>query len=323
MSALDADFAALLDGALDDAAITDFLIRSMDLMHDADALAVGARALQARMIPVEAPPGAIDVCGTGGDGAHTLNISTAVGFVVAGAGVPVAKHGNRAMSSKSGAADVLEALSVRLDADVATLETALRQANIAFLFAQRHHPAMRHVAGPRKALGKRTIFNVLGPLANPAGVRRQLLGVFDAALAEPIARALIALGGERAIAVHGFGGLDELSGEGDNHMIVGRAGHVEAQTVRIVDAGLRPVTNASLRGGDASHNAAALRALLSGDSPNTDYSEIVVFNAAAALLAAGSVSSLHEGAQLARDSLASGAGTRALEALIEITRSAA
>ena len=170
--------ARVMDGAATAEEIRGLLEESIPLMSDPAALVIGARALRARMIPVAAPEGAIDVCGTGGDGAHTLNISTAVAFVVAGAGVPVAKHGNRAMSSRSGAADVLEALGVTLTGDANVLERALRDANIAFLFAQHHHTAMRHVAEARRALGKRTLFNLLGPLANPAGVKRQLVGVF-------------------------------------------------------------------------------------------------------------------------------------------------
>jgi anthranilate phosphoribosyltransferase len=211
MSDLAADFARILDGETSFEETKAFLVRSIDLMGDAAALAAGAQALRERMIAVSAPAGAIDVCGTGGDGAHTLNISTAVAFVVAGAGVPVAKHGNRAMSSKSGAADVLEALGVKLTGHVPTLERCLREAGVAFLFAQNHHPAMRHVAAARRELGVRTIFNLLGPLANPARVKRQLVGVFSADYLAPIAAALRAIGGERAIVVHGAGGLDELS----------------------------------------------------------------------------------------------------------------
>lgn len=220
MTALDADFARILDGAASHEEILDFLARSVERMSDAVALAAGARAMRARMLPIEAPDGAIDVCGTGGDGAHTLNISTAVAFVVAGAGVPVAKHGNRAMSSRSGAADVLEALGVKLTGDVQTLQRALREANVAFLFAQNHHPALRHVAAARRDFGKRTIFNLLGPLCNPAGVRRQLIGVFAPEFVEPVAKALQILGAEKAFVVHGAGGLDEFSATGPNYFAI-------------------------------------------------------------------------------------------------------
>ncbi|MEJ0024365.1 MAG: anthranilate phosphoribosyltransferase [Alphaproteobacteria bacterium] len=208
---LDRIFAIVMDGAAPADQIKPFLLATIPLMSDPRALAAGARALRARMLPVSAPVNAIDVCGTGGDGAHTLNISTAVTFVVAGSGVPVAKHGNRAMSSKSGAADVLEALGVKLTADNAVLERGLREANVAFLFAQNHHPAMRHVGPARREIGKRTIFNLLGPLSNPASVRRQLVGVFSRDFVTPMAEALNLLGAEKASIVHGAGGLDELS----------------------------------------------------------------------------------------------------------------
>jgi anthranilate phosphoribosyltransferase len=223
---IDGAFDDIMDGAAAHEDIKQFLALTMPLMSHAPLIAAGARALRSRMVRITAPANAIDVCGTGGDGAHTLNISTAVAFVVAGCGVPVAKHGNRAMSSKSGAADVLEALGVKLTNDIPTLERALREANVAFLFAQNHHPAMRHVALARREIGKRTIFNLLGPLSNPAGVKRQLVGVFSADFLEPVANALRELGCEKAWAVHGAGGLDELSAQ-----------HRDANNVAILDNG--------------------------------------------------------------------------------------
>jgi anthranilate phosphoribosyltransferase len=313
MSTLEQDFAHILDGAASQQGIMDFLARSVELMGDPGALAAGARAMRQRMIKVKAPAGAVDVCGTGGDGAHTLNISTAVAFVVAGCGVPVAKHGNRAMSSKSGAADVLECLGVKLTPDSATLGRCLREAKVAFLFAQNHHAALVHVAAARREFGRRTIFNLLGPLANPAGVRRQLVGVFSPDFVEPVAHALLELGCERALVVHGAGGMDELSATRPNMVATLAAGKVSvsyADTSGKVDEGLH--------GGDVHANAHALEALLEGGG-RTAYRQAVLVNAAAALQVAG-----FEGDAGARAtaSLDSGAAKRALAQLVAITSAA-
>lgn len=330
---IDAAFATIMDGEASHDEIKRFLTLTVPHMRDPAWIAGGARAMRGRMLRIEAPAGAIDVCGTGGDGAHTLNISTAVAFVVAGCGAPVAKHGNRAMSSKSGAADVLEALGVKLTGDAPTLERALREARVAFLFAQNHHPAMRYVAAPRRELGHRTIFNLLGPLSNPAGVKRQLVGVFSADYVEPIAAALKQLGAEQAVVVHGAGGIDELTfvdTNGDNRAVFLSA-----------DGGLRPLHNidvralsrefdvppnpsAALRGGDAAYNAAALRRLLQGGMTGSAYEATVLLNATAALVAAGAISAEAElvGWRMARDSIANGSALQALDRLIEITRSA-
>lgn len=313
MNALDADFARILDGAASHEEIVDFFARSVDHMGDPEALAAGAQAMRARMLRVNAPDGAIDVCGTGGDGAHTLNISTAVAFVVAGAGVPVAKHGNRAMSSKSGAADVLEALGVKLTGDAPTLERALREANIAFLFAQNHHPALRHVASARRAFGKRTIFNLLGPLSNPAGVKRQLVGVFAPEFVEPVAKALHLLGSERAFVVHGAGGIDEVSATGANFIAV-----LTHQGVNVHAADTTGAVEDGLHGGDASANAHALTALLDGGG-RAAYRQAVLANAAIALQMAGFGP---EGEQRASASLESGAAKLMLEKLIAVTKDA-
>jgi anthranilate phosphoribosyltransferase len=321
LSALDAEFAAILDGAAEAADIAAFLSRTLPLMADPEALAAGARALRSRMIKVAAPANAIDVCGTGGDAASTLNISTAVALVVAGCGVPVAKHGNRAMSSACGAADVLEALGVKLTADVAALERCLGEANVAFLFAQHHHPAMRHVAAARRAFGQRTIFNLLGPLSNPAGVKRQLLGVFAAEFVQPMADALRLLGAERAWVIHGAGGLDELAAAESNLVVELDRGATRAQAIAFVGHDAFDHVSA-LRGGGAEGNARALRALLAGASENECYRQAVELNAAAALVAAGAASELGEAALLARESLDCGAALDALDALIAISRSA-
>jgi anthranilate phosphoribosyltransferase len=321
-AALEVAFGEIVEGAATPAQIGAFLTAMLPHMTDPEALAAGARALRTRMIAVEAPDGAIDVCGTGGDGAHTLNISTAVALVVAGCGVPVAKHGNRAMSSKSGAADVLEALGDRLSADPATLARCLAEANVAFLFAQNHHPAMRNVAAPRRELAFRTIFNLLGPLSNPAGVTRQLVGVFAGAYVEPVAEALRLLGADHAWVVHGAGGLDELSCAGANKVGTAARGAPRTISVNAQDAGLPTADNAGVLGGSVTENAAALRRLLDEDAEGTAYASFVQFNAAAALLIAGRASTLAEGAEMARESLQSGRARDALDRLITITQAA-
>jgi anthranilate phosphoribosyltransferase len=321
MSDLNAEFAAILDGETSPEETKDFLTRSVALMSDPAALAAGARALRARMTPVAAPPGAMDVCGTGGDGAHTLNISTAAAFVLAGAGAPIAKHGNRAMSSKCGTADVLEALGVKLTGDAATLERCLTEANIAFLFAQNHHPAMRHVAQARRELGFRTIFNLLGPLANPAGVKRQLLGVFAAECTEPMARALVELGAEYAWVLHGAGGLDELAVDDGNVVVEVENGAVRSHRLDLRDEDGDHSIDA-LRGGDAEENAQALTALLEGESANSAYRDAVLLNAAAALLVGGHVPDLQEGWRRAQESLDGRAARAALNTLVALTREA-
>ncbi|MGE0742243.1 MAG: anthranilate phosphoribosyltransferase [Hyphomonadaceae bacterium] len=321
-SEVDAILAQIMDGQTQHDDVVRFLRLSIPYMAYPAWIAAGARALRARMLRVEAPAGAIDVCGTGGDGAHTLNISSAVAFVVAGCGVPVAKHGNRAMSSKSGAADVLEALGVKLTADTPTLERCLREAGVAFLFAQNHHPAMRHVAQARRELGQRSLFNLLGPLSNPAGVSKQLVGVFSADFVLPVAEALKTLEAERAWIVHGFGGLDELSGEGVNEVAELRGGRIRTLRIAAADAFLSQAPNLGLRGGDAGENASALRKLLSGDARGSDYAEVVQLNAAAALVAAGAATQLGEAARMASDSLHGGRALEALQALIDVSRSA-
>lgn len=317
-SDIDGAFAEIMDGAAAHEDIKQFLALTTPLMSHAPLIAAGARALRSRMVRVTAPEGAIDVCGTGGDGAHTLNISTAVAFVVAGCGVPVAKHGNRAMSSKSGAADVLEALGVRLTADLPTLERALREARVAFLFAQNHHPAMRHVALARRELGKRTIFNLLGPLSNPAGVTRQLMGVFSADFLEPVAGALKELGCEKAWVVHGAGGLDELSAQ---HREANNVAVLDRGAVTMVRASVSAEINPDIRGGAAAENAEELRELLAGRG-RPGHRAAVVLNAAGALVVAGKAVDVVEAWPMAEQSLDSGAARGALETLVDVTRSA-
>ncbi len=289
------------------------LLMAMRVRGETVAELTGAtRALRARMLAVEAPAEAIDVCGTGGDGAGTLNVSTAVTFVMAGCGVPVAKHGNRALSSRAGGADVLAALGVNVDVPLERLPGVLRAAGCAFLFAPRHHAALRHAAGPRVELGTRTIFNLLGPMANPARVTRQLTGVFDPAWARPMAETLQRLGTTACWVVHGSG-LDELTVAGDNQVAALADGVIRVFTVTAADAGLPAAPVSAIQGGDAALNAAALGALLRGATGA--YRDTVLLNAAAALIVAGAVGGLRDGVAVAARALDDGAALAALEAL--------
>lgn len=306
-SPLDAQAAArafdlLFDADLPEADIAAFLVTMARRGETAIEIAAAAQAMRARMIPVTAPAGAIDVCGTGGDGHHTLNVSTAVSLVVAAAGVPVAKHGNRAASSKAGAADTLEALGLDLDRAAASAEKTLAEIGICFLFAQNYHPALKRLGPIRKAIGERTIFNLMGPLANPAGVRRQLVGIARPAYVPIYAQALAELGVDRAMIVSGDEGLDELSLAGGND-IAEVAGHgvVAMHRLSAADLGLSTAPVDAIRGGDAAHNAAALRALLLGE-PGA-YRDAVLLNAAAALVVADAVADLKEGVEEAAETI--------------------
>jgi anthranilate phosphoribosyltransferase len=313
-------FGQLLSGRASEDEIQAFLI-ALSARKPTTAEFVGAvMALKAQMRGIAAPPMAIDLCGTGGDGLGTLNISTAVSFVVAGAGVPVAKHGNRSMSSKSGAADILEALGVKIDLVPEAAERTLREIGIVFLFAQTHHPAMRHVAKARQAIGKRTIFNLLGPLANPAGVKRQLVGVFAKEWLEPYAEALRALGCERAMVVHGRDGLDELTTTDITYAAILEDGAITQTEIAPEDAGLKRSSLEALKGGGAAENAQALRVLLQGEK--SAYRDIVVLNAAAALMVAGRANDIMAGAALAQELLDSGAARNKLEQLVKVSNSA-
>jgi anthranilate phosphoribosyltransferase len=289
------------------------LLMAMRVRGETVAEIAGAvRAMRARMTAIEAPDGAIDVCGTGGDNAGTLNVSTADTFVLAGAGVPVAKHGNRALSSRTGGADVLAALGVNVDAPMERLPAILRTANCVFLFAPRHHAAMRHAGPVRTELGTRTIFNLLGPLSNPAGVKRQLIGVFTPHFARPIAESLARLGSEKVWVVHGQG-LDELTLAGENQVVALQDGTVRDFTVTPEDAGLQRAPIAAIKGGDAEVNAAAISALL--DGVQGPYRDTVLLNAAAALIVAGRAETLREGVAIAARAIDTGAARAALDAL--------
>jgi anthranilate phosphoribosyltransferase len=283
----------------------------------ADELAGGAKVLRAKVQRVHAPDGAIDIVGTGGDHHGTYNVSSCSAFVVAGAGVPVAKHGNRAFTSKSGAADVLGALGVNLDLPIETLEKAIMVAGVCFLMAPRHHSAMRNVAGPRVELAPtRTIFNLLGPMSNPALVKRQLVGVFDRRWLKPVAEALGRLGLERALVVHGQDGMDELTTTTTSWAASLEDGKVTEIEIAPEQAGVQRATMAALKGGDAAHNADAIRAVLAGR--RDAFRDIVVLNSAAALMVAGKAQDLKQGAEMATASIDSGKAKKALDTLVRI-----
>jgi anthranilate phosphoribosyltransferase len=311
-------FERLMTGEATQAQMGAFLMALAMRGETIDEIVGAVRTMRSRMECVQAPAGAVDCCGTGGDGAHTLNISTAAAFVVAGAGVPVAKHGNRAASSKSGAADVLEALGVRLDAPLAAIENSLAAHKIAFLMATRHHPAMRHVAPTRAELAVRTLFNLTGPLANPAGVKRQLLGVPLPEKQQVLADVLQRLGSEAFWIVHGDGGLDELSLSGPSRVVALEAGVRSEFSVTPADADLPEAPIEAVRGGDAAYNAHALRQLLAGQ--HGAYRDIVLLNAAATLVVAGAATSLRDAAAMATASIDEGRARRALDGLVQATQ---
>jgi anthranilate phosphoribosyltransferase/anthranilate synthase/phosphoribosyltransferase len=312
----EAAFGIIMDGQATPAQIGGLLMAMRARGETVAELTGAVTAMRARMTRITAPEGAIDVCGTGGDGAASLNISTAVTFVLAGCGVPVAKHGNRALSSRSGAADVLMALGVNIEPPMDKLSAILTEVGCVFLFAPRHHPALRHAAPVRVELGTRTIFNLTGPMANPAGVKRQLVGVYDPVWARPVAETLRDLGTEAAWVVHG-GGLDELILDGENHVVALQDGVIREFTVTAADAGLCPAPVAALKGGDAAENAAALRALLEG-TPGA-YRDTVLLNAAAALVVAGTAQTLPQGVAMAAQAVDNGAALAVLEKLKHVS----
>jgi anthranilate phosphoribosyltransferase len=311
-------FDLIMSGLATDAQIAALLMGMRVRGETVEEIAGAASALRTRAIPVHAPEGAIDTCGTGGDAKGTHNISTCAAFVVAGAGVPVAKHGNRSISSRSGSADVLTALGVNIDCAPETIAGCIAACGLGFLFAPAHHAAMRHVAKVRSELSIRTIFNLLGPLANPANTKYQLVGVFSEEWVEPIARVLGLLGVERAWVVHGADGLDELTTTDISYVAVLDSGNVATFKISPRNAGLSQAKPRDLIGGDAVENAAHIRAVLQGNQgPLRD---IVLLNAAAALLVAGKAKTLREGVALAAQSIDSGRAMGVLEALIKLSR---
>ncbi len=310
-------FEAIMSGDATDAQIGALLMGLHVRGETVDEIAGAARVLRAKALPVKAPEGAIDTCGTGGDAKGTHNISTCVAFVVAGAGVPVAKHGNKSISSRSGSADVLKALGVNLDCAPETIERCIAECGLGFMFAPAHHAAMRHVAKVRGELGVRTIFNLLGPLANPAGTKYQIVGVFHRKWVEPVAKVLGVLGVERAWVVHGADGLDELTTTTVSDVAVLDGGQVSTFRISPLNAGLPDARPEDLTGGDAEENAAHIRAVLQGNAgPLRD---IALLNAAAALLVAGKASTLRDGVTLAADAIDSGKAMAVLDALVALT----
>ena len=310
-------FALIMSGGATDAQIGALLMGMRVRGETVEEIAGAARAMRDCAVKVRAPEGAIDTCGTGGDAKGTHNISTCAAFVVAGAGVPVAKHGNRSISSRSGSADVLATLGVNIECEPETITKCIEGCGLGFMFAPVHHPTMRHVTDVRRELGTRTIFNLLGPLTNPAGAKYQIVGVFSQALVEPIARVLGMLGVERAWVVHGEDGLDELTTTTISHVAAIDHGTISTFRISPRNAGLPDAKLEDLIGGDAAENAAHIRAVLVGNLG--PFRNIVLLNAAAALLVAGKAKSLRDGVALAAESIDNGRAKGVLEALVKLS----
>ncbi len=310
---------AMLEGSAPVAQMAALLVALRIKGETPDEIAGAAQALRARAARVEvSPERLVDTCGTGGDGSHTFNISTTAAFVAAAGGARVAKHGNRAVSSKCGSADVLTALGVEVELSPEAVGACIEDCGIGFLFAPRHHAAMRHVAPVRKELGLRTLFNLLGPLANPAGARRQLLGVYSPQLVPVLARTLAELGCDRAFVVHGHGGLDEISTEGTTVVCEVREGAVRQFELTPEDAGVQRAPLEGLRGGDAQQNAEMLRGVLRGEKGARRAA--ILLNAGAALAAAGICESIKDGVRLAEKAIDSGAALDRLERLVKASQ---
>ena len=312
-----AAFDTLLSGEVTPAQAGGFLMALRVRGEALEEIAGAVAAMRGRMLRVKAPPDAIDIVGTGGDHSGSYNISTLAAIIVAGCGVKVAKHGNRAASSQSGAADVLTALGVRIGLDAPALERCLAEAGLCFMFAQTHHASMRHVGPVRVELGTRTLFNLLGPLSNPAGTDRQLLGVFSESWLEPLTQALSELGSRRVWAVHGSDGLDEITTTGPTAVVALENGAVRRFTIEPRELGLPVAQPEDLKGASPEHNAAQLRAVLDGKP--TAYRDIGVLNAAAALVVAEQVSDLRDGVERATRAVESGAARAVLERLVAVS----
>lgn len=310
-------FDTIFEGQVPAEQIGAFLLSLHKKGETVNELLGAVKSMRSKAITIKAPLEAIDIVGTGGDAHGTLNISTAVALVVAGCGVPVAKHGNRAATSKSGSSDILTALGLNLEPSLPVLEKCLAEANLCFLFAPRHHPAIKHVTEVRKKLGVRTIFNLLGPLTNPANVRKHLIGVYELEWLGPMAEVLKLLGSETAWLAHGHDGMDEITTTGPTDIVELRANMIQHFTLEPSQLGLQQASLADLKGGDAAENAVALRDLLKGKKG--PYRDIVAFNASAALIVAGKASDLRQGMQLAESSIDNGAAQRTLEAVIRLT----
>ena len=313
-----ASMTAIMDGHCSEDEIKTFLIDMAERGETVDEITGAAKVMRAKATTISAPYNAIDCCGTGGDASGTYNISTAVAIAAASCGVPVAKHGNRAASSKSGAADVLEALGVNLDVSKPRLEEALNTLGFCFLMAPNHHQAMKHVAPARKAIGRRTIFNLLGPLANPAGTRQQLIGVYDKKWVEPMAETLQKLGTKKAWVVHGRDGLDEISISAPTDIAVLEGGEITQKTITPDDFGLPAHDLESIKGGEAEDNATALRQLLEGQK--STYRDIVLANTAAVLNIHGNAVDLKDGVKIAAENIDNGQAYQLLKDYINFTR---
>ena len=310
-------FTIIMEGHATPSQIGGLLMALRTRGETVDEYAAAATVMRAKCLAVRAPVGAMDIVGTGGEGKGTLNISTATAFVVAGAGVVVAKHGNRNLSSKSGAADALGQMGINVMVGPAVVERAINEIGIGFMMAPMHHPATRHVMPSRQELGTRTIFNILGPLTNPAGVKRQLTGAFSREVIRPMAEVLAALGSEKAWLVHGSDGTDEISIAGVTWVAALENGRVTEHEIHPEDAGLPVHPFASIQGGEPAQNAQAFRTLLAGEE--SAYRDAVLLNAAAALVVADRVKTLPEGVEIARESIDSGAAKAKIEALAKLT----
>jgi anthranilate phosphoribosyltransferase len=310
-------FDIIMSGKATKDEISDFLIALTNKGETVLEIRAAVDILRSKALKINAPENAIDVCGTGGDGANLLNISTAVGFVLAGCGVKVAKHGNKAISSKSGSADVLQKLGVNINSSVQVVENALQEAGICFLSAPLYHSAMKHVAPVRQKLKMRTIFNILGPLINPASVKYQLVGVYDKNLMRKYAEVLKILNTKKAWVVHSKDGLDEISIATETDVIQVKNGVITEFTITPEDFGLQPIALENLKGGDAEFNAAAMQYLL--DGKKSAYRDMVILNSAAALIVAGKVDDYKKAVRLAVESIDSGKAKTSLENLINIT----
>jgi len=311
-----AAFNIIMSGEATPSQIGAFLMALRVRGETVDEISGAVATMREKMLRVEAPEGAIDIVGTGGDGSHSVNISTASAFVVAGAGVPVAKHGNRGLSSQTGAADVLVALGVKIDQTAEAIGRFIHEAGVGFMFAPAHHPAMKHVGPTRVELGTRTIFNLLGPLSNPAGVKRQMVGVFAPEWVVPLAETLNNLGMEHAWVVHGDG-FDEITPTGETRVAELSGGSVRSFAISPESVGLKRYAREELRGGDAAFNADALRAVLSGKSGA--YRDTVLMNAGAGLIVAGKAPTLGDGVAMAAKSIDDGSALRVLAKLVAIS----
>jgi anthranilate phosphoribosyltransferase len=313
-------FELMMSGVASPAQMAAFLMALRVRGETLEEITGACRMMRTKMLPVEAPDDAVDIVGTGGDGHNTYNVSTCAALVAAGAGVPIAKHGNRAVSSLSGASDVLTALGVKIDLPPVAITRSIATAGVGFMWAPMHHPAMKAWAPARAELGVRTLLNLLGPLANPAGVKRQVVGVYHAEWTEPIAEALKNLGSEHAWVVHGSDGLDEITTTGPTKVTALKDGKIRTFEVSPKDAGIATATLADLKGGDATVNAQAIREVLGGE-PGA-FRDIVLMNAGAALVVGGHASDLRDGAEKAARAIDDGAAAQALDKLVAVTNAA-